>query len=152
MVAATALCCSCYTDLKDRKIPNYITFPTIILGIFLCILSPEKDLLYAVIGLGIWFFLGALNLMGLGDVKLMMALSVLFGFHNSIYIILGACAAMFIYCAATDRRNLKYALINLKNFLLYRTRIPTEDRPKYPFSVFITIGYLIWIIISTLLQ
>ena len=80
VIALVLLSAVCVTDVKHRRAPNIITFPAIAAGMFLCILTPEKDALMRFAGLLIWFALGSLRLMGMGDLKVIMALNTLFGF------------------------------------------------------------------------
>ncbi|WP_232699065.1 A24 family peptidase [Brevibacillus daliensis] len=64
---------ACY-DLKSRRLPNHLLFPTIIVGVFVQVIS--ADWLSAVAGMGTAFLLTLfpvlLRGMGMGDQKLLM--------------------------------------------------------------------------------
>jgi prepilin peptidase CpaA len=92
---ATASACALagsVTDVKSRRIPNYITFPSILLGLamHLAIGGWKQFLLSLVAGLicGIAFLLFYIaGGMGAGDVKLMTAVGCIAGLPHVAYLL-----------------------------------------------------------------
>lgn len=79
---------SLFADLKFGKIYNWITVPSLILGLgfssfFGGLNGLEESLLGIFTGLLLYGWMFALRLMGGGDVKLLMALGAWGGFHFS---------------------------------------------------------------------
>lgn len=73
-----------FFDAKEKRIPNFLTFPVIFTGLILNIIMNGLDGItfsfYGfLIGLAIFFIPFALGLMGAGDVKLMAAIGALMG-------------------------------------------------------------------------
>jgi len=76
---------SAYTDLRKRKILNFITFPAIVIGLILNLIFGGWDgllngCLGFLIGFTVFFLLYVFGGMGGGDVKLMGAIGAIKGF------------------------------------------------------------------------
>lgn len=91
-VLAVALVIAVVTDLRSHRIYNWLTFPTIALGLLLNTLgSGVSGTLFALGGLAVsalslaLFLLGA---MGAGDVKMLAAIGTLMGPHFTIWTLL----------------------------------------------------------------
>jgi prepilin peptidase CpaA len=73
-------------DLKYRKIPNWLTFPAMLLGILFNLMIKDRAWYFSIFGLlvGLLMFLLPLALggIGAGDVKLMMALGAFLGMET----------------------------------------------------------------------
>jgi prepilin peptidase CpaA len=75
---------SAFTDLKWRKVPNWLTAPALFVGLGLrCLSQDTSDLVSGLAGAGfalvIGLFLYALQYLGGGDIKLQMAMGALVG-------------------------------------------------------------------------
>ncbi|MCJ7602209.1 MAG: prepilin peptidase [Desulfobulbaceae bacterium] len=81
---AAVLSVASITDIRSRKIPNFLTFPTILAGLMFHLFTTGFDgLFYSLKGLGLGFALlipfYAGGGMGAGDVKLMSAVGAVVG-------------------------------------------------------------------------
>ncbi len=95
---------ACVTDIRARRIPNWLTFPAILIGFAVNIfLDPSNGFWASLQGFGVALLLYvplfALRAMGAGDVKLMAAIGTLAGPLNWLGImfftaILGGVLAM----------------------------------------------------------
>lgn len=116
-----------FSDLKERKIPNEITFSGILIGIILNLLMGGwtgllQGILGMFVGMAIFFLPFAMGGMGAGDVKLMGAIGALMGWEFSVMtalfaaIIGGIMVVIHLIYVGKLRDTLKkmlYALINL---------------------------------------
>ena len=115
-------------DVKKNKIPNFITFPLIIVGLILnIIMNGFGGLTFSLtgfaFGLAIFFIPFALGLMGAGDVKLMAAIGALMGFKFTVL--------STLYTAAAG-------LIVVFGYLIYKNKIFSYFR-KYFVAIIRTI-------------
>lgn len=101
-----ALSISLYTDVKNRKILNVVTFPTMLAGLLWHSVTNGFDgftfsILGIIAGFALLFIPYALGGMAAGDVKLLMAVGALqgaiFTFYSFLYIALfGGIIAFFL--------------------------------------------------------
>lgn len=146
-ITAGLLLISSYTDLTRRKVYNKVTYPAMLAGLILCSVTSMRHLPGRIVSLAVWFFMGALHLMGMGDLKLLMAVCAIWGFRTSLYALLSGCLFLAAFSAVMDPREMKEAVINVGNFLFYHTPVPTKGRKTYPFAVFLSAGtmaVLLW--------
>lgn len=73
-----------FFDVKEKRIPNFLTFPAILTGLILnIIMNGLNGLIFSFygffIGLAVFFIPFAIGLMGAGDVKLMAAIGASMG-------------------------------------------------------------------------
>jgi len=142
-------------DLKSRRIPNYLTYPAVLLAFGYWIVKGDgRALLYAALGLLIGFilllFLYLLGGMGAGDVKLMAALGALVGWQNIWNIVLyslvagGLVAAVYLLLRGELGRGLRNTWR-----LIRRAKFPGSGRAgelewksigKIPYGVAIAMG------------
>ena len=91
--------------------------------------------------------LASLIQMGMGDLKLLIAVCAIWGFRTSLFSLLFGCLFLAAYSTVMDPKEMKEAVINVGNFLFYHTPVPTKDRKAYPFAVFLSAGttaVLLW--------
>ncbi len=85
-----------YWDIKYRKIPNWLTFPAMLLGVILNLTFNYRTWYFSLLGLlvGFLFFLLPFILggIGAGDVKLLMALGAFLGMKPIILV--GLCSGI----------------------------------------------------------
>jgi Flp pilus assembly protein protease CpaA len=145
---------SCFTDVKYRKIKNYITFPLMIIGIILNIVQqPIVDgLLFALQGIGIMFLVCILMSIvggfGFGDTKLLMGVASVTGWWFAFDVLLYALLVMVAYFIIFKFKMLKQAIKNLffiANSILLVHKIPTLEQSTsawtVPYACFISVGY-----------
>lgn len=118
-----------FWDLKERKIPNKITFSGILIGIlFNLITGGWTGLTQAVLGLfaglAIFFLPFAMGGMGAGDVKLMGAIGALMGWQFSVMtavysaLVGGVMVLSYLLYKGTLRLTMKKMIFSLLNILL----------------------------------
>jgi prepilin peptidase CpaA len=162
----SAITISLVEDLRHQKIPNLVTFPTMVLAlVYHTLTTGLNGLLFSAgglaLGLGLFILPYALGGMGAGDVKLMAALGAIVGPHGiiiaSILVILTGGVYGLILFALNPRYTaglLQRLWTTLKTFLLFRQfiLIPAGANYKMPvlrYAVPIALGagtYMIMII------
>lgn len=145
-----ALTISLYTDLKERRILNAVTFPTIIIGIIIHTYSSGlTGLAFSAKGMGIGialllipFIMGG---MGAGDVKLLGAIGALKGsvflLHSFVFTCLaGGLIALFVIIKSRKFKETKDRLTNLILFKNINSLSKDEYHHSFPYGVAIFIG------------
>jgi prepilin peptidase CpaA len=124
------LAIACTTDLRSRRIPNLLTFTTVLFGLWLNVVFYGFDgLRDSASGLGIalamLFPLFLLRWMGAGDVKLMMAIGALKGPEFAFYACLWAAVfgAIIALIGLIKARRLTLSL----QHMLYSGLMPQTD-------------------------
>lgn len=88
----------CYTDLKERRISNALTYPAVIILLLLRLLEP--DFYFGLIPAGVLFFCWLINprWAGEGDIKLVAVIGLAFGLYPTLTVLfwMGAAATVFI--------------------------------------------------------
>lgn len=110
-----------FSDVKDKKVPNKLTFPVILLGFILNIMingfnGISLSVLGFLLGLAIFFLPFAFGLMGGGDVKLMAAIGALMGWKFTL------ASAAFSAVAG---------IIVVIGYLLYKGSLLTYFKPYF---------------------
>jgi prepilin peptidase CpaA len=95
-----------FFDAKEKRIPNILTFPVILVGLILnIIMNSLNGIMFSLyglfIGLAVFFIPFALGLMGAGDVKLMAAVGALMGWKftvvSSVFSAAAGLILVFVY-------------------------------------------------------
>lgn len=149
-------------DLKCRKIPNWLTFPAMLLGIIFNLMIKDQAWYFSIFGLLVGFLMFllpfALGGIGAGDVKLMMALGAFLGMKTIFRIGLygGIAGGIFSLAAIVFREGIikaKQRLISLVisiwdkdvRVMLFTPDQTSESSIPYGLAIFIgLIAGLIW--------
>ena len=151
---------SAFFDIKERRIPNWISLPGILIGLFLNSVTGVAQLLHSasglVVGIGVMIIPFALGWMGAGDVKLFGLVGAFLGvqwlprvfFYSTL---IGGILALFsIIIRGLNFKlfpqlwlDLKLAVLSLGQVLPESlTQRPIHRRKSIPFGVAIGIGTL----------
>lgn len=157
IVLITILLISIYTDIKDRKILNSVTIPSIIFAVFYFLITQGVDGFFFsgkgfLVGLGLLIIPFMLGGMGAGDVKLLAAIGALMGtsfvFYSFIYTaLIGGLIALVLLIKQKGFVNLikafYYSIIlfrsNLGSMLLGKDK---QSSISFPYGVAIVLGTL----------
>ena len=156
IVVVILIIIAAYTDIKERKIYDKLTFPTMALGLILGYVSAGfAGLKGAAFGLFIGFAIFVLpcelGAVGGGDGKLMMAVGALTGYPFIIVAsLLGFALTVFqtIYMIAKRPGGFRAFFASIASGSLFFTSY--EDRPKeqnVPLGVYLALGTFIAIIL-----
>lgn len=141
-------------DIKTRRIPNFITFPTILLGLTINTYyygwaGLKISLLGLVAGLFLLIIPFALGGMGAGDVKLMAAVGALngagFAFYAFIYSALagGVIAVILLIVRGQIKPVLFNIVLALNNLIAIGERrdlLPVDSGTRFPYGIAIMVG------------
>lgn len=143
IITVIILLIAVYTDVRYRKIPNIIVFPSMAIGLLLCGFPFRWESYYRLIWVFFFFFLGSFRLMGMGDLKLCMAITILRGIEESSLMLFFGSISLLVYCFITERNNTLLMLKDTYYFFAYNTKIIKRSDKQYPFAVFLSIGYVL---------
>lgn len=162
MAAAFTLCCL-VTDLRTRRIPNWLTVPTFGLGLLIHIVSGGIQglgfsLLGFVTGFGILFVLWLIGGGGGGDVKMMGALGAWLGawltlviFLTSAIVTLVMITSLITYTACTQgfsgvRRRCLGEAVTEANVARSKGKKPRGRGRVVPYAVPVAVST--WIVVA----
>ena len=133
-------------DLEYRKIPNLVIATGIFCGLVLC--QEPKTILIRCIGIVFVFLFGMFQLMGMGDLKLWMAIVAFVGFSRSCFIIVGAAILLLGYAwffVPGSKQTIKLTLrqLSLKNVQVF-------EQKEFPFAPFIFASCVLYGILRSL--
>lgn len=155
IILAALLMISAMTDIKWKKIPNALTFPVMLIGLFAHgFMSGASGFLYSIEGLFlglalliVFYFMG---MMGAGDVKLMGAVGSILGPSGVFKAFLFTAIAGGIYAIIVLAYNgqlvgfMKRIALSLKLSLMTRgpTLVPNEGKasPILCYGIAIAVG------------
>ncbi|MBN1622105.1 MAG: prepilin peptidase [Endomicrobiales bacterium] len=152
---------SVYTDLRYRKVFNFITMPALILGVgFNLMYSGNNGLresFYGILaGFGFLFLFYLMGGIGAGDVKFMAVIGAIKGYKfvlmGGIYgaVAAGIAAVLIMISKGRLRETSKKVLLALFCFASSRAkesiRFDEKDSVYMPYTVFLSIGMIIrWV-------
>ncbi len=120
ILLSVLLTVSVYMELKERRIPNYLTFPAMACGLLLGYIPGGVTLMSSVagfgLGFGILFVFYLFGGMGGGDVKLMGAVGALMGYPLIVptvvnTAVIGGVMAIFVMIRHLDFRKFAGILV-----------------------------------------
>ena len=156
---------SAVIDIRVKKIPNLITFPTMVLGlVYYGETNGWDGLLFSLgglaLGMGIFFILYMMGGMGAGDVKLMGAVGAIVGSKGVLLTALFSAIVGGVYALIVLLFNIEYlkdlikrsfitikSLVFTKQFILIPAAKP-EEKPKLCYGVAIAIGTFSYLILE----
>lgn len=152
-LAAMATAVAVFTDLRARRIPDWLTLPTLLLALLLRWalagwagpLGLADGLLGCGVAFLVFFLLAVGGGMGMGDVKLMAALGAILGWERTLYALVfisvagGVQAVVWAFRHSRLRRTLAAALARL--FRPFAPAGRAEAKAEYiPYAVAIALG------------
>jgi len=152
-------------DIRVQKIPNLITFPTMILGlVYYGVTNGWDGLLFSLgglaLGIAIFFILYMMGGMGAGDVKLMGAVGAIIGSKGILLTALFSALVGGVYALIILMFNIKYLkdLIKrsykmIKSFVFTKQFIPVPadkalKKPKLCYGVAIALGTFSYLLLE----
>ncbi len=149
-----------WTDLRSRRIPNWLTVPGFIVGvaantIFRGRSGLESSLIGALVGLGLLLPFVLLRSLGAGDWKLAGALGAFAGRELLIDLLIGSvfvaglmAMALVIYKRRVGQtlRNIGHILVSLVTFQLpgHRVSLDNPEALKVPYGVALALTVLLY--------
>lgn len=133
-------------DAALMKVPNFLTFPSMLIGLGLCIYRGwwAELILRLVIMLILLFIVGPLGITGFGDLKLWMALVALQGAYAGTLIFLSGCIVLIAYVLLENPSEAFRSIFNTRRTarrVLNGKRDEIITHGGYPLAFFILVGY-----------
>ena len=141
-ILAVLLCLvAAYYDKKTLRIPNTLTFGSLFLG--LCLSSSWEEFGFKILGIVFLFFFGMFRFMGMGDLKLWMALCAILGFLDSAYAIgIGAFLLILHGLLQDPKETLQIIKLTFSQFIYIKKVQPFEQK-EYAFAPYILCGLIL---------
>ena len=140
MVAAAA-----WTDLRTRRIPNWIPVSGAVIGV---IFGGLSSLAGAAVGFGIFIILYIAGGMGAGDVKLFSAVGALVGPQQLmiVFVFTGLLGGVAALALSLSRGRLRETLAKASGIAVGIRSLPAADSLRLPYGVIIAAGTLIHLV------
>ena len=150
---------ACWFDVRERRIPNVLTFAGAAAALLLRLALGWGSALEGAAGAGLAVVLAlapfALGFLGGGDVKLLGAVGAFMGTDRLLgaLLLVAVMGGIIALLEAVRRRALRQALVNTYGFakhwvLLGRTgvtaRLESPESMSVPYGVAIAVGSLLW--------
>ena len=146
------LALACYWEIRERRIPNWLTLGAIVLGIGASAIEGGLDgLVDSTLGLavagGLFLPFCLLGVVGGGDMKLMAAVGAVTGWPMVLRVVCDTCIAGGLIAVAIMAWN-GVLLTTLANVFRIIVGMPRKSRglrnpPMVPYALAITIGTLV---------
>jgi len=134
-------------DCRTMKIPNAISFPFMGFGLIWNVLFNREDWWVNLIAFVIIFLFGSLRLMGLGDIKMLMAMSLISGWFCIILTVLFSCvlfvSVQLIFHFKETWFTINSTLYYAKTNSFKAIKESTIGSKKKSFFIYILFGYII---------
>jgi prepilin peptidase CpaA len=155
---AVLLVAAVYTDLRERRIPNKVTVPGLLVGLLLASFMergvPGSALAGAGLALVVTFPLVALGGLGAGDAKLLTAVGAFVGVGGLLPVLMygGMAGGVLAVGSAARRGALLGVLVNVKNLVLHwitmgrrgqRISLNSPGARSVPYALAIAAGALL---------
>jgi len=163
---------SVYFDFKNRRIPNFLTFPVILWGIISASINSGLDGAIFngsgfLVGLAVFFIPFAIGAFGAGDVKLMAAIGSLMGsqFVLNVAVVAAIAGGIIVLVSSLINgsfyrivKNIRLIILKAFLFLAYKAfnsvnlyskynslnvEIGKQDKKYIPYAVAIAVGSLV---------
>lgn len=154
-IAALVATIAMITDIRFRRIPNWLTAGSVVLGLLLqARASGLEGLAMAIfgtcLGLSVLFPFYLLRVMGAGDVKLLAGLGALVGPHTLVSIVIFSALAGGVIAAIMLARRGRL-LLTLRSMLL-RQSPPSLSGATAPYAVAIAAGTYLSLVLPPVLS
>lgn len=149
-----------WTDLRSRRIPNWLTVPGLVVGVVANTVFSGKSglissLIGALVGLGLLLPFVLLRSLGAGDWKLAGALGAFAGRELLIHLLIGSifvagfmAVALIVYKGRVRQtvRNIGHILVSLITFQLPGARVSLDnpDALKVPYGVALALTVVLY--------
>ncbi len=142
-----------YSDIKDRKLPNWLTLGAYLPALLVLVLM-QQTLLGASVSAGLMAWLVALaltlpayavNWLGAGDVKMLSAFGLMTGlqFMLSSYLIAGLLAGIIVLYSLLSRRYIPYLNLQLSRLGWQLPAAAMINGKTLPFGALLAVGGLL---------
>lgn len=143
MITLCILIIASCTDVQTQKVPNIVTFPAMVVGLIFSLYPNPFETVIRIGWIVVLLVIGSMRIMGMGDLKLCMAVMTLRGAQEASIMLFTGSILLLIYCLVTEEKDTVESIKDLIRMFVYHTGIVKRSDNIYPFAVFLALGYSI---------
>lgn len=136
------------SDIKTQKIPNALFIMGVLSGIIFDVMYPRQitDMVASYGGMIVIFLIGSFRLIGMGDIKMWMVLTIYEGITKSSCIFLLATLFFIVVQLLMNPKNLKLMISGIYQAVKYK-KIKITNHNKYAFIPYVTFFVIMYEIV-----
>lgn len=145
VIAAVTCLAAAAFDIKKGIIPNKLTFSMILVGLAINVcLFAWKELIISLMVIIALFFIGMLDIIGLGDIKLIMAVTAVGGAKMSGAAFLIGILALCFYAVFFNPYETSLYVQDMKKRLRFKKVKLYKKSTKYAFAPYMLFGTMVY--------
>lgn len=137
------------TDVSNRRIPNLLTLPAIVLGLFLNLFQPT--FFHLLLAIAVLFLVGMLGVLGGGDLKLLMSVTAFMGVMPMLWSVGIASVSILLLELIRYPKQTVHAVKTGLGVLIGKGK-PKEQGRRVPFAPYLLFGFTVWLTLSLLIR
>lgn len=133
------------TDVSNRRIPNFLTLPSIVLGLFLNAFQPS--FLHLLLTIVVLFLVGILGVLGGGDIKLLMSVTAFMGVMPMLWSVGIASVSIILLELICHPKQTILSVRTGLSWFAGKGKSKEQGR-RVPFAPYLLFGFAVWLTLN----